>query len=64
MDYDAIVSGTGFGGTIAGTLSDATGAKYAAFLLWRGIANKKLIIVHPLGGCPIGSPTRTAWWTS
>lgn len=35
-------------------LSSAMGAQYVPFPLWKGIASKKLIIVHPLGGCPIG----------
>lgn len=29
--------------------------RYMAFPLWGGFANRKLIVVHPLGGCPIGA---------
>jgi choline dehydrogenase-like flavoprotein len=28
--------------------------RYVAFPLWQGLANRKLVITHPLGGCPIG----------
>lgn len=35
----------------------AMGGEYVPFPLWRGFADRKLIVVHPLGGCPIG-PTR------
>jgi cholesterol oxidase len=29
--------------------------RYIAFPFWQGLANRKLVITHPLGGCPIGA---------
>jgi len=34
--------------------SEAMGGRYVALPLWRGLAQQKLIVTHPLGGCPIG----------
>ena len=41
--------------TLLKTISGAMGAQYIPFPLWNGFLNKKLIVVHPLGGCPIGT---------
>ena len=38
-------------------LAKAMGGTYRAFPLWHGLepfVSKKLVVVHPLGGCPIG----------
>ncbi len=38
-------------------LAKAMGGSYRAFPLWHGLepfVSKKLVVVHPLGGCPIG----------
>ena len=35
------------------SLSESMGGRYVPFPLWKGLGNKKLIITHPLGGCPI-----------
>jgi len=35
--------------------AQAMGGRYVPFPLWKGLANRKLIITHPLGGCPIGA---------
>ncbi len=38
-------------------LAKAMGGTYQAFPLWHGLepfVSKKLVVVHPLGGCPIG----------
>jgi cholesterol oxidase len=32
------------------------GGSYVPFPLWKGLGNKKLVVTHPLGGCPI-APT-------
>ncbi len=36
------------------TFAEAMGGKYVPFPLWQGLADHKLIVTHPLGGCPIG----------
>ncbi|HJR08130.1 MAG TPA: GMC oxidoreductase [Pyrinomonadaceae bacterium] len=37
-------------------LADSMGGRYVPFPLWKGLGNKKLVVTHPLGGCPI-APT-------
>jgi cholesterol oxidase len=37
-------------------LAEGMGGRYVPFPLWKGLGNKKLIVTHPLGGCPI-APT-------
>ena len=37
-------------------LAEEMGGRYVPFPLWKGLGNKKLIVTHPLGGCPI-APT-------
>jgi cholesterol oxidase len=32
------------------------GGRYVPFPFWKGLGNKKLVVTHPLGGCPI-APT-------
>ncbi len=39
-------------------ISGAMGGKYIPFPLWNGFLNKKIIVVHPMGGCPIGTDSR------
>jgi cholesterol oxidase len=38
--------------------SEAMGGRYVPYPLWQGFADRKLMIVHPLGGCPVG-PTNS-----
>ena len=38
------------------SLAESMGGRYVPFPLWKGLGNKKLIVTHPLGGCPI-APT-------
>jgi cholesterol oxidase len=38
------------------SLSESMGGRYVPFPLWKGLGNKKLVVTHPLGGCPI-APT-------
>jgi cholesterol oxidase len=40
--------------TLLGHLSEAMGGRYISFPLWRGAADRKLTVLHPLGGCPVG----------
>ncbi len=40
------------------SFSEAMGGRYVSYPLWRGFADRKLMIVHPLGGCAIG-PTNS-----
>ena len=42
--------------TLLQALSEAMGGRYVPFPLWKGLGNKKLVVTHPLGGCPI-APT-------
>ena len=35
--------------------AEAMGGRYVAFPLWRGFADRRLMIAHPLGGCPVGA---------
>lgn len=42
--------------TLLKALAEGMGGQYVPFPLWKGLGNKKLIITHPLGGCPI-APT-------
>lgn len=42
--------------TLLKALAEGMGGRYVPFPLWKGLGNKKLIITHPLGGCPI-APT-------
>ncbi len=36
-------------------MTESLGARYVPFPLWQGIADRKLVVVHPLGGCRIGA---------
>ena len=38
------------------SLAESMGGRYVPFPLWKGLGNKKLVVTHPLGGCPI-APT-------
>jgi cholesterol oxidase len=38
------------------SLSESMGGRYVPFPFWKGLGNKKLVVTHPLGGCPI-APT-------
>lgn len=42
--------------TLLKALAAEMGGRYTPFPLWKGLGNKKLIVTHPLGGCPI-APT-------
>lgn len=42
--------------TLLKALAEGMGGRYVPFPLWKGLGNKKLVITHPLGGCPI-APT-------
>ena len=44
--------------TLLKTFSEAMGGRYVPYPLWQGFADHKLMIAHPLGGCPIG-PTNS-----
>ncbi|MFN2596792.1 MAG: GMC oxidoreductase [Pyrinomonadaceae bacterium] len=35
------------------SLSESMGGRYVPFPFWKGLGNKKLVVTHPLGGCPI-----------
>ncbi len=35
--------------------SEAMGGRYVPFPMWRGMADRKLVVLHPLGGCPVGA---------
>ena len=35
--------------------SEAMGARYVPFPTWRGVMDRKLVVLHPLGGCPVGA---------
>lgn len=43
--------------TLLQAFADAMGGRYVPFPLWEGLPflNKKIITVHPLGGCPVGA---------
>lgn len=36
-------------------MSEKMGCKYLPSPLWEGLADRKLVTVHPLGGCPMGN---------
>src|SRR5215213_4081611 len=38
------------------SLSESMGGRYVPFPFWKGLGNKKLVVTHPLGGCPM-APT-------
>lgn len=42
--------------TLLKSLAESMGGRYTPFPLWKGLGNKKLVVTHPLGGCPI-APT-------
>ncbi|HET8677203.1 MAG TPA: GMC oxidoreductase [Blastocatellia bacterium] len=42
--------------TLLKALTEEMGGRYVPFPLWKGLGNKKIVVVHPLGGCPI-APT-------
>jgi cholesterol oxidase len=42
--------------TLLQSLSESMGGRYVPFPFWKGLGNKKLVVTHPLGGCPI-APT-------
>jgi cholesterol oxidase len=35
--------------------AEAMGGRYVSFPSWRGMYDRKLMVLHPLGGCPIGA---------
>jgi cholesterol oxidase len=35
--------------------AEAMGGRYVAFPTWQGVTDRKLVILHPLGGCPVGA---------
>jgi len=39
-------------------MTEAMGGDYVPFPLWKGLADRKLVTIFPLGGCPMG-PTST-----
>jgi cholesterol oxidase len=41
--------------TMLQAFAEAMGGRYMPFPLWKGLGSKKLVVTHPLGGCPIGS---------
>jgi cholesterol oxidase len=43
--------------TLLKTLTESMGGRYLPFPLWKGLANRKLVVVHPLGGCPMVQAT-------
>ena len=59
LDWDKKIGETPIFGQIEKllkALAEGMGGSYVPFPLWKGLGNKKLIITHPLGGCPI-APT-------
>jgi cholesterol oxidase len=44
--------------TLLKSFSEAMGGRYVPYPLWQGFAERKLMILHPLGGCAIG-PTNS-----
>ena len=42
--------------TLLKSLAESMGGRYTPFPLWKGLGNKKLVVTHPLGGCPF-APT-------
>lgn len=42
--------------TLLKSLSESMGGSYVPLPFWKGLGNKKLVVTHPLGGCPI-APT-------
>jgi cholesterol oxidase len=58
LDWPTPIANRPIWGTIETLLkafTDAMGGRYIPFPLWKGLGSKKLIVTHPLGGCPIGS---------
>jgi cholesterol oxidase len=45
--------------TLLKALADATGGHFVPFPMWQGLLNHKIVVVHPLGGCPIGTSNST-----
>ena len=41
--------------TLLKNFSEAMGGRYIPYPLWQGFADRKLMVVHPLGGCAIGA---------
>ena len=41
--------------TVLKSFTEAMGGRYVSYPLWRGFADRKLMIAHPLGGCAIGA---------
>jgi cholesterol oxidase len=41
--------------TLLRDFAEAMGGRYVAFPMWQGVADRKLVILHPLGGCPVGA---------
>jgi cholesterol oxidase len=35
-------------------MADKMGGKFIPFPTWKGFADRKVVVVHPLGGCPMG----------
>jgi cholesterol oxidase len=36
-------------------MAEKMGGRYVPFPLWQGLGNRKIVTVHPLGGCPMGN---------
>lgn len=43
--------------TLFKAITEQLGGRYVSFPLWKGLGNRKLVVVHPLGGCPL-APTK------
>lgn len=59
LDWDKKIGETPIFGkieTLLQSLSESMGGRYVPFPFWKGLGNKKLVVTHPLGGCPI-APT-------
>jgi cholesterol oxidase len=59
LDWDKKIGETPIFGkieTLLQSLSESLGGRYLPFPFWKGLGNKKLVVTHPLGGCPI-APT-------
>jgi cholesterol oxidase len=40
-------------------LAQAAGGQFVPFPMWKGLFDHKIVVVHPLGGCPIGATNST-----
>ncbi|HJQ68289.1 MAG TPA: GMC oxidoreductase [Blastocatellia bacterium] len=41
--------------TLLRDFADAMGGRYVPFPTWRGVMDRKLVVLHPLGGCAVGA---------